>query len=83
MHTSRLARRSVTTLYRHMGSVWANHQVGTFGACAEESLGHHWITYLQKMRMPIPHTGNMHQEMGARARSQRPKARYTAIMPLA
>ena len=32
-------------------------------------LGHQWITYLQKMRMPIPHTGNMHHEKPARALS--------------
>ena len=30
-------------------------------------LGHQWITYLQKMRMPIPHTGNMHREPDERS----------------
>jgi hypothetical protein len=38
---------------------------------------------LQKMRMPIPRTGNMHQETGASTLSQQAKARYTAIMALA
>ena len=46
-------------------------------------LAHQWITYLQKMRMPIPLGGNMHGARSVARVRWRTKARHTAIMRLA
>src|SRR6185503_7223278 len=42
-------------------------------------LAHQWITYLQKMRMPIPHAGNAHRRECARAGLRGSKTRYSVI----
>ncbi len=46
-------------------------------------VAHQWITYLQKMRMPIPQAGNVHWGKPAEMPRPRAKTRYTVNMALA